>query len=75
MAAGSGRLDFGIVGLSLLSGSALSMGFIQLLAGPLEEMSTLSVQSLAVQISALASPLLISLHRCCCGCGCSRRRR
>jgi hypothetical protein len=61
MAAGSGRLDFGIVGLSLLSGSALSMGFIQLLAGPLEEMSTLSVQSLAVQISALASPLLISL--------------
>ena len=57
MAPGSGRLDFGIVGLSLLTGSALSMGFIQLLAGPLEEMSTLSVQSLAVQISTMAAPL------------------
>ena len=61
MAAGSGRLDFGIVGLTLLTGSALSMGFIQLLAGPLEEMSTLSVQALAIQISALAAPLLVSL--------------
>ena len=61
MAAGSGRLDLGIVGLTLLTGSALSMGFIQLLAGPLEEMSTLSVQALAIQISALAAPLLVSL--------------
>jgi len=61
MAAGRGRLDFGIVGLSLLTGAAVSMGFIQLLAGPLEAMSTLSVQVLAVQISALAAPLLISL--------------
>ena len=61
MAAGSGRLDFGIVGLTLLTGSALSMGFIQLMAGPLEEMSTLSVQALAIQISALAAPLLVSL--------------
>ena len=61
MAAGSGRLDLGIVGLTLLTGSALSMGFIQLMAGPLEEMSTLSVQALAIQISALAAPLLVSL--------------
>lgn len=61
MAARAGRLDFGTVGLCLLAGSLLSMGFIQLLAGPLEEMSTLSVQALAIQISALVAPLLISV--------------
>ena len=61
MAARAVRLDRGIVGLTLLAGAAISMGFIQLLAKPLEDVSNISVQVLAVQITTLAAPLIISL--------------
>ncbi|MBU6355020.1 MAG: hypothetical protein KGQ81_08670 [Cyanobacteria bacterium REEB498] len=55
------RLDRGLVGLTLLAGAAMSMGFIQLLAGPLENVANLSVQVLAVQTTAMAAPLVITL--------------
>lgn len=55
------RLDFGNVGLALLSGAAVSMGFIQLLAGPLEQVANLSVQVLSIRTTALVAPVLISL--------------
>ena len=55
------RLDFGIVGLALLSGAAVSMGFIQLLAGPLEQVANLSVQVLSIRTTALVAPVTISL--------------
>lgn len=61
MAARAVRLDRGIVSLTLLAGAAVSMGFIQLLAQPLEDVSTLNVQVLAVQTTTLAAPLIISL--------------
>ena len=60
--AGQGlRLDRGLVGLTLLAGAAMSMGFIQLLAGPLENVANLSVQVLAVQTTAMAATLVITL--------------
>jgi hypothetical protein len=60
--AGQGvRLDRGLVGLTLLAGASMSMGFIQLLAGPLENAANLSVQVLAVQTTAMAAPLVITL--------------
>jgi hypothetical protein len=55
------RLDFGNVGLALLAGAAVSMGFIQLLAGPLEQVANLSVQVLSIRTTALVAPMLISL--------------
>ena len=55
------RLDRGLVGLTLLAGASMSMGFIQLLAGPLENAATISVQVLAVQTTAMAAPLVITL--------------
>jgi len=55
------RLDFGNVGLALLAGAAVSMGFIQLLAGPLEQVANLSVQVLSIRTTALVAPVLISL--------------
>jgi len=55
------RLDRGLVGLTLLAGASMSMGFIQLLAGPLENVANLSVQVLAVQTTAMAAPLVITL--------------
>jgi hypothetical protein len=61
MALRAGRLDSGIVGLSLLVGASSSMGFIQLLAAPLEDLPTSSVQVLAVQTEAFLAPLLVSL--------------
>lgn len=61
MAQRAGRLDIGIVGLSLLVGASSSMGFIQLLAAPLEDLPTSSVQLLAVQTEAFLAPLLVSL--------------
>jgi hypothetical protein len=61
MAAQAVRLDRGIVGLTLMAGAAVSMGFIQLLAKPLEDVSSLNVQVLAVQTTTLAAPLIISL--------------
>lgn len=61
MAQRAGRLDAGIVGLSLLAGGSTSMGFIQLLAAPLEDLATSSVQVLAVQTVAFVAPLMISL--------------
>lgn len=61
MAHRAGRLDLGIVGLSLLVGASSSMGFIQLLAAPLENLPTSSVQVLAVQTEAFLAPLLVSL--------------
>lgn len=50
-----------MVGLSLLVGASSSMGFIQLLAAPLEDLPTSSVQVLAVQTEAFLAPLLVSL--------------
>jgi hypothetical protein len=61
MAARAGRLELGIVGLSLLSGSVFSMGFIEILAGPLEQLASQSVQSLAVQTTTVSAPLVINL--------------
>ena len=61
MAERSGRLDFGIVGLSLLAGGSTSMGFIQLLAAPLEGLASSNVQVLAVQTVAFVAPLMVSL--------------
>jgi len=55
------RLDFGNVALTLLAGAAVSMGFIQLLAGPLEQVANLSVQVLSIRTTALVAPVLISL--------------
>jgi hypothetical protein len=55
------RLDFGNVGLAVLTGAAVSMGFIQLLAGPLEQVANLSVQVLSIRTTALVAPVLISL--------------
>jgi hypothetical protein len=55
------RLDFGNIGLALLAGAAVSMGFIQLLAGPLEQVAGLSVQVLSIRTTALVAPVLISL--------------
>ena len=55
------RLDLGNTGLALLAGATLSMGFIQLLAGPLEQVANVSVQVLALQTTVLLSPLTISL--------------
>jgi hypothetical protein len=55
------RLDLGNAGLALLAGATLSMGFIQLLAGPLEQVATVSVQVLALQTTVLLAPLTISL--------------
>ena len=52
---------FRSVGLTLLAGASMSMGFIQLLAGPLENATTISVQVLAVQTTAMAAPLVITL--------------
>ena len=54
-------LDLGNVSLALLSGATLSLGFIQLLAAPLEDMANLSVQALAVQTTVLLAPLAIIL--------------
>ena len=56
-----GRLSLAIVGLTLLAGISISMGFIQLLAEPLETLSNLSVQVLALQATVLCAPLVISL--------------
>ena len=61
MAHRAGRLDFGIVGLSLLAGGSTSMGFIQLLAAPLQDLATSSVEVLAVQTEVFVAPLLVSL--------------
>ena len=61
MAQRAGRLDLGLVGLSLLAGGSTSMGFIQLLAAPLENLATSSVQVLAVQTEAFVAPLMVSL--------------
>lgn len=61
MAQRAGRLDFGIVGLSVLVGASCSTGFIQLLAAPLEDLPTSSVQVLAVQTAAFLAPLLVNL--------------
>ena len=61
MAARAGRLELGNVGLSLLTGSVFSMGFIEILAGPLEQLASQSVQVLAVQSTTVSAPLLINL--------------
>lgn len=61
MARTVGRLDCGSSGLAALAGAAISMGLIQLLAEPLDQVSTVDVQELAVQTTMLAAPLLISL--------------
>ena len=55
------RLDFGNVGLAMLAGAAVSMGFIQLLAGSLEQVANVSVQVLSVRTTTLVAPVLISL--------------
>jgi hypothetical protein len=55
------RLDFGNVGLAMLAGAAVSMGFIQLLAGSLEQLANVSVQVMAVRTTTLVAPVLISL--------------
>ena len=57
----AGQLDFGIVGLSLLAGGSTSMGFIQLLAAPLQNLATSTVEVLAVQTEVFVAPLLVSL--------------
>jgi hypothetical protein len=54
-------LDFGNVGLAMLAGAAVSMGFIQLLAGSLEQVANVSVQVLSVRTTTLVAPVLISL--------------
>ena len=56
-----GRLDIGSAGLAALAGSAISMGLIQLLAEPLDQVATVDVQELAVQTTMLIAPLIISL--------------
>ena len=55
------RLDFGNVGLAVLAGAAVSMGFIQLLAGPLEQVANVSVQVLSIRTTSLVAPVVISL--------------
>jgi len=55
------RLDFGNVGLAVLAGAAVSMGFIQLLAGPLEQVANVSVQVLSIRTTTLVAPVVISL--------------
>ena len=61
MAGQAVRLERRLVGLTLLAGAAMSMGFIQLLAAPLENSTNLSVQALALQTTTLAAPLVITL--------------
>ena len=61
MARQATRLDRGLVGLAMLAGASMSMGFIQLLAGPLEQVANLSMQVLAIQTTAMAAPLVVSL--------------
>lgn len=55
------RLDLGNVGLALLAGSTLNLGFIQLLANPLSEVASLSVPVLALQTTVVVAPLVIML--------------
>lgn len=55
------QLDFTSVGLAALVGAAISIGLIQLLASPLEQVTSINVQLLAVQTTLLAVPLLVSL--------------
>lgn len=55
------RLDLGNVSLALMAGATLSLGFIQLLAGPLESVANLSVQVLAMNTTVLVAPLVIIL--------------
>jgi hypothetical protein len=45
----------------MLAGAAVSMGFIQLLAGSLEQVANVSVQVLSVRTTTLVAPVLISL--------------
>ena len=61
MARTVGRLDCGSAGLAALAGAAMSMGLIQLLAEPLDQVATVDVQELSVQTTMLAAPLIISL--------------
>lgn len=56
-----GRLDLGSTALAGLAGAAISMGLIQLLAEPLEQVATVDVQELAVQTTVLAAPLIVCL--------------
>ncbi|MBM5826473.1 MAG: hypothetical protein FJ050_00155 [Cyanobacteria bacterium M_surface_7_m2_040] len=55
------QVDGTSVGLSVLVGAAISLGLIELLASPLEQIASVDTQILAVQTTLLASPLLISL--------------
>lgn len=55
------QLNLSSVGLAALMGSALSLGLIQLLASPLEQVASVNVQNLAMQITLLLIPLLVSL--------------
>ena len=61
MARTVGRLDWGSAGLAGLAGAAMSMGLIQLLAEPLDQVATVDVQELSVQTTMLAAPLIVSL--------------
>lgn len=55
------QLDFTSVGLAALVGAVISLGLIQLLASPLEQVASVNIQMLAVQTTLLVMPLLVSL--------------
>lgn len=55
------QVDGASVGLAVLVGAAISLGLIELLTSPLEQIASVNTQILAVQTALLASPLLISM--------------
>jgi len=55
------QVDGASVGLAVLVGAAISLGLIELLSSPLEQVASVNTQTLAVQTTLLASPLLISM--------------
>lgn len=55
------RLDAGHTSTAALAGAALSLAIIQLLATPLEQLSGVNVQVLAVRSVLFLAPLLVSL--------------
>ncbi|MEB3234805.1 MAG: ABC transporter permease [Cyanobacteriota bacterium] len=55
------QVDGTSVGLAALVGAAISLGLIELLASPLDQIGGVNIQVLAVQTTLLAAPLLISL--------------
>jgi len=57
-------LDRRSAGTVVLAGAGLSLGFIQLLATPLQDVTAIDVQVLAVRSTLYMAPLAVTLLRC-----------